>query len=471
MTIKEYRNAMNCLEPDDGLKRRIAARIEPAAQRRGRPVRRTLSGVLVAAAVLVCTMTAALAASPELRQSVLSFFHLGTAEQVPGPGDMDVDSPDEPIVTQADIGSQVKAQYIQVDSSWYNSYSNNNTELKEDGSVRAFCFWSVEDGVLTKQEEEPQESSFSVTWRGMDYQGTFYWCVRDGEVSLYSNGYAMLSDTGWEVRPVSGRTDAVLLHVSQGSQREYACYEFLYHLDTGEVEDILTGTGIEKLELAYDYSWTDDLSGLIVTCNRGDQVNSAETYYCDVAAKTLTEVGDLTGTGANCAFFADNETLIVSSFTDTECSVWSYNLITGQTGQVLDQAHRYYQSDEAPYGIMFFGARYGVYAAQSGETSVFDFKTGEQFPVEGFTLPKGGSFLSNPSNSKLLYWVSDDSAAGLGVSELGVLDLEKGTFTSFDREGYDALYEWTMGWFDDDRVAIHARTPDGETLYLYLYEF
>ena len=471
MTIKEYQDAVGRFRPDPCMKSRVAAQIDRRTQRNGRPLRRTLTGVLVAAAVLAITMGAALAASPELRQTVLSFFHLGTAEQVPGPGDMDVGSPDEPGVTQADIGGQVKAQYIQVDSSWYNSYSNNNTELKEDGTVRAFCFWSVEDGVLTKQEEEPQESSFSVTWRGMDYQGAFYWCVRDGEVSLYSNGYAMLSDTGWEMRPVPGRTDAVLLHVSQGSQIEYAAYEFLYHLDTGEVEDILAGTGIEELELAYDYRWTDDLRGLIVTCAHGDQVNSAETYYCDVAAKTLTEVGGLTGTEANYASFADNETLIVSSFTDTACSVWSYDLMTGQKIQTLDQAHLYHEYDEAPYGIMFFGARYGVYAAQTGETSVFDCKTGEQLPVAGFILPKEGNFLSNPSNSKLLYWVYDDSAAGLGVSKLGVLDLEKGTFTSFDREGYDGLYEWAIGWFGDDRVAIHSRAQDGSTLYLYLYEF
>lgn len=471
MTSKEYQDAVGRFQPDLYMKKRIAVQIERRTQQRGRPVRRALTGALVAAAVLAVTMGAALAASPELRQTVLSLFHLEAIEQVPEPDIMHEVSPGVPTVTQSDIGGQVKAQYIQVDSSWYSGYSNSNMELDEDGSVRAFCFWSVENGVLTKQEVEPRESSFSASWRGVDYQGTFYWCVRNGEVSLYSNGYAMLSEAGWDVRPVPGRTDVVILSVYQGFQQDYSAYTLLFHLDTGEAEDILAGTGIEDLELAYDYIWTDDLSKLIVTCSNGDQVNTAKTFYCDVAAKTLTEVGDLTGTEANYAYFADSETLIVSSFTDTECSVWSYDLNVGQAVQVLDQASRYLQYDEEPYGIMFFGGRYGVYATQSGETSVFDFKTGEQLPVEGFVLPKNGSFLSNPSNTKLLYWVSDDSVDGLGVSELGVLDLEKGTFISFDREGYDALYEWTMGWFDDDRVEIHARTQDGKTQCLYLYEF
>lgn len=102
---------------------------------------------------------------------------------------------------------------------------------------------------------------------------------------------------------------------------------------------------------------------------------------------------------------------------------------------------------------------------------MFDFKTGEQVPVEGFTLVKEGSFLSNSSNTKLLYWVQDETVSGLAVSELGVLDLEKSVFITFDREGYDARYEWSIGWFDDDRVAIHARSQDGATQYLYLYEF
>lgn len=469
MTIHEYKNAISRFVPDSFMKSRIAAGIEETAQPT-RHAHRALTGVLVTAAILLCTTTAVFAASPTVRQAILSFFHIEETEQLPVPNGAAAIDPDAPTVTRSDIGGQVKAQYIQADGSWYNSF-NNHVELTEEGTVRAFCFWSVEDGALAKQEVEPQESSFSVTWQGAEYQGVFYWCVRDGEVFLYSNGYTMLSDTEWNVRPVPGRTDAVLLHVSQGSQGEYASYELLYHLDSGAVKDILAGTGIEELELVYDYSWTDDLSGLIVTCNPGDQVNSAKTYYCDVAAKNLTEVGSLTGTGANYASFAGNDTLIVSSFTDTECSVWSYDLVSGQTVQVLDQAHRYYQYDESPYGIMFFGARYGVYAAQSGEISVFDFKTGEQLPVAGFILSKDGNFLSNPSNSKLLYWVSDDSVAGLGVSKLGVLDLEKGMFISFDREGYDALYEWTMGWFDNDQVAIQAHAQDGNTLYLYLYEF
>lgn len=429
--------------------------------------RRALTGILAAAAVLVCTMGIAMAASPTVRAAVLTFFHLEESEQVPGPGDMAGDGSGTPTVIGNDIGGQVKAQYIQ----WGDVYRGRMV-LEEDGGSHVFRIWDVEDGVLSEQKIEARESAFSFTWRGADYQGSIYWGVSDGELVSSGGGDDMERDTQWYTVPVSGRTDVVLLHISQGSQSDYESYELLYHLETGEVQDILAGTGVEDLEYAYDYAWTKNLSGLIVTCPGGEQFDSAKTYYCDMTAKTLTEIGTLTGTDADYATFADDETLIVSSFTDTACSAWAYNLTTGQTVQVLDQAHCYRSYDEEPYGILFSGARYGVYVEPSGQISVFDFKTGERTPVDGFTLGQDSHFLSNDSNTKLLYWAADDSVGGLGVSELGVLDLEKGGFLSFDREGYDTLYEWGLSWFDNDRVAIYAQdSQNAETTYLYLYEF
>lgn len=61
------------------------------------------------------------------------------------------------------------------------------------------------------------------------------------------------------------------------------------------------------------------------------------------------------------------------------------------------------------------------------------------------------------------------TAAGLGDSELGVLDLEKGTFTAFSREGYNARYEWSLGWFDDDRVEIWSGQWSAEAVYIYRF--
>ena len=59
----------------------------------------------------------------------------------------------------------------------------------------------------------------------------------------------------------------------------------------------------------------------------------------------------------------------------------------------------------------------------------------------------------------------------LGISQIGVADLEKGIFFAFDREGYENLHEEAIGWEDNNTVSINARTLDDETQYLLLYQF
>ena len=73
MNINDYRRAMDQLVPDPELKERIMM------QKRTRnyvPVRRAVKGILAAALAVACLLTAALAASPELRTAVLSFFRM-----------------------------------------------------------------------------------------------------------------------------------------------------------------------------------------------------------------------------------------------------------------------------------------------------------------------------------------------------------------------------------------------------------
>ena len=104
---------------------------------------------------------------------------------------------------------------------------------------------------------------------------------------------------------------------------------------------------------------------------------------------------------------------------------------------------------------------------------VLDLCTGQETPVEGFSLTQWDStFLPNPSGSKILFADYDYAADSLGIARLGVIDLTRGTFTVLDREGYDALDEGNLSWFDEDRVAIRSSQKDDYTeCYLYLYQF
>ena len=473
MTVQEYKNVIDCFEPDSYMKCRIAARIKEAAQSRG-PARRVLASVLIAAVVLICTMTAALAASPELRQAVLSFFHLEAVEQVPGADDMDGASSGGPSVTQGTVGDQVQVQYVQIPAGSFGIGNGTICQMDraEDGSLLSLRFWGLEGGELTGLE--PRESSFFVTWRGVDYQGVFQWCIWNGELTCHGDGaapgLALEEEIDWFVTAIPGRTDAVLLTVSQGSQIDYCEHPYLYHLNTGAAEDLLAGIDTEPLGRVMHHAWSEDLSKAILSCNNGQTF-----WYCDTAAGALTEVGQLTGLDVFSAFFADDETLIILSRVGEDgasYSAWAYDLNSEELTQTLDDVKAYRLREEKPYGIQFLGGRYSLYVSPTGQVSVFDLKTGIQTAVEGFTFSPNGTFNFRGSDRALYFCMDQEIKDGLGVSQLGILDLDRGTFLAFDREGYDALHEASVSWFSDDQVIIWGYSNDSDpTYYLYIYQF
>ncbi len=465
MNRNEYQNALDQLTPDSGLKDRIEANLQ--AERRpvkAFPLRRGLSVALAAALVLACTVVGVLAVSPELRTLVLSFFHLEETEQVPEPAG--------PGLTQAEIGP-VKAQYIALEGK---RYSNGYGVLfqvdrsEEDAHILAVRFWTVADGELVALE--CQTTAIDLTWKGEAVRDTVYWCVTGDRAFCYCDGAGpgVASDTHWTARSIPGRTDAALLYVSQGRQLDFRQYPLLLHLDTGEVEDILAGTGVYELGSAAEFDWSADLSRVIINTNDGQA-----TYLCDRDAGTLTELTVSGNFEEISAAFAGEDALLLSVPTWTEgtgytaTTRWAYDLTTGEMTQTLSEEPIY--REEGP-GAMFFGKRYCVRVREDRSVSVLDLLTGAETSVENFTLDELGNFASNPSGTKLLYYVRDAGLEGLGISQIGVLDLEQGAFTAFDREGYEALREVSLGWFDDERIVIHAISRnDGESHCFLVYEF
>lgn len=242
MTLEEYRGALDRTLPPPDLKGRIRRALEtPPARLR----RRALRAALAALAAAACLLTAALAASPEFRAAVLTFFRLEQAEQVPLPGES---PPDGPELTHALVAGQVEAQYIRLPGSGTGySYGNGvlfQVEQEEDGAPKAVRWWAAEGDALVPLEG--RATGFSAAWAGLEYTDTVYWCVYEGEVSCYCAGSAgMAVDYNCTVSPLPGRTDAAILTLSQGSQMGYQEYPMLLDLETGAVTDLLAGTGWE----------------------------------------------------------------------------------------------------------------------------------------------------------------------------------------------------------------------------------
>lgn len=488
MNINDYRKAMDHISPSNELKERIMHK--KTTHRRYAPVYRVLASTLTAILMLTCVTTVALAASPELRRAVLSFFRIEEREQVPGQTDInpsdinqpDVDQPydNQPDISQTEIGSLVKAQYIKMDQRYGLSGGLlNNLTWSDDGRTLLEAeFWEIKDNNLVPVQVDMRTSQIDITFQDINYQGNLYWFIRNGELYYFQGspyGVDTRPEDEWSVEAIPRHTDVLLLKLAQGQQTDYTEYPMLFYLDTGETEDFLASTGAKQLEYAYDYSWSENMRRALILCSAG--MGGLQEWLCDLDARTLIRLDELTGMGEEVsAGFADNDTLILTTHTTSEedetwqtITCYAYDIPTGQKTKTLDKAHYYRWWDE-PYGAQLFGSRC-VLIGEDGQVRLVDLKTGMQTVVEGFTWQTGDEFMPSPSGNKLLYYSSDSKAEGLGISQLGVVDLEKGTFIAFDREGYGNLYEEGIGWSNDSTVSINARSSDGETRYLILYTF
>lgn len=190
----------------------------------------------------------------------------------------------------------------------------------------------------------------------------------------------------------------------------------------------------------------------------------------------MTEVSALGNVGADMAVFVDDDTLILTAFTndanyDLEAiACWVYDIPSGQAVQTLGQSP-YYQQNKRPYGIIPFYGGSCMEIGKDGSVCLIDRTTGARTMLENFTFEKGMSFILNPSGTKLFYCNKDSEAEGLGITQLGVIDLEEGTFIAFDREGNENLHEGSLHWQDDQTVSISATSFDGGTEYILLYQF
>lgn len=472
MNWEEYKGALDRLTPPPELKGRIQASLEaPAPVSRPRRRRAGLTA-LAAAAVLACTFLAAMAASPQLRTAVLTLFRLEEAEQVPLPTG---DWPEEPELTQGTVGQQVEVQYIHLPDSGSGCDYNNNTifqvDRADDGSILEVHYWAIAGNELVPLETNT--TRFSTVWDSVTYTDTVYWCNYAGALFCYCSGTAgMALDYDYHVSSISGRTDAVLLTLSQGSQMDYRQYPVLLDLESGEVTDLLEGTGWEAAAPLTEVQWTDDLSAAILSSDR------TGWYYCDRAANTTASLNELTGLEVSSAYLAEDSTLILLTLSGPQgdcCDVWTYQPDSGTLTQTFSQLPVYQRHEEQPWGFQFFfGGGRGIYVAKDSSVSVLDLVTGETTAVEGFTLAQWDTptFIANPSGTKVLFASYGGQADGLGISSLGVMDLEQGAFTLLDRDSDASLYEASLGWFDEDRVAIWGYASEDFTqTCLYLYRF
>ena len=181
MNINDYRRGMDQIVPDAALKERIMNQ----TKKKNISARRVFAGVLAAALSIACLITAAFAASPELRTAVLSFFRMEEREQVPNSSV----SPGAPDISQAEIGELVKAQYIKMDSYQY-GYSGgllHHLTWSEDRKTLVDAkFWEARENELIPVQVDMHTSQVDIMFKGLHYQGEFWWFIHEGQLDYFT---------------------------------------------------------------------------------------------------------------------------------------------------------------------------------------------------------------------------------------------------------------------------------------------
>ena len=458
-----------------------------SAKRRKGSFRKFFLPLVATVVLMLSTFTVAMAVNPEFRAAVLTFFHIAEVEKVPEPG---TETSGDPSVTERVIGELIKAQYIQMDGVSHFWYTDNNLlyqyefdeELQETRPTR---FWTIEGGQLTPVDITMNRQEIAVDWNGAAYRGVFDWFEWNGSIEVFHTSLTGTwgendLEVNTEVSAIPGQTDKVLLTLILDTQMHSSSYYMLYDLASGQVEDFLAGTGAENLDRdtyrLHDTLWASDMSGAILTCGWWGEDTD---YYLDLKTGTMTEIGALTGVKGVSAVFADDRTLLLYQWDERETgpdliTCWSYDLDTGTLVKTLNGVPRYSERDEAPHGVFLLGdhSPYSVVVDEDGRAQVVDLVTGAVTVMENFAFSPNGSVVANRKGTKLLYYVCDADAASVqGLSQLGVIDIEQGTFIAFDRETTANVWE-SLFWLDDNQIAIeNTAIGDIAVRGLYLYEF
>ncbi|MCM1189628.1 MAG: hypothetical protein NC541_10065 [bacterium] len=428
-------------------------------------LRKVLPAAAAILILLVSSFGVAMAANEDFRDSVLRFFRLSQADVVLPTEDEPEQSEPVEEIGSTNTGGAVEAEYVRIDGPFdYNDgiiYRYGDWEGYGESDAQpayALAAYEVKGGELLLLE--PQYAQFRYAWEEDLYEIAFDWYEKDGMVYSNAKDYAPETALAWSILTAKEPSEYVAVLLQRGWQIDHEVRPLLYNLRTGELSEPLDGCGVPEDRQIKDVSFSPDLTGLLIV----DDTDA--TWYCNSASHTLRNVCEMSGLDVWNAGFIDKDTVYCVAY--GENGGWVCRTVSLSDGDPSgDLAKLPEWSWPSSDNVWFTGGRYVLSAGNGGEVTVCDLKTGEQAAIEDFRCSSMEDFISaNRAGNKILYAQADSDAAGLAVSRIGVLDLEKKAFILFDREEYETRYETSLGWFDDDRVAIRAQGEEYGYLYL-----
>lgn len=472
--------------------------------------RKTIICIAAVITMLLSFFTVAMAASEEFREAVFAFLGITQTEVVPEHSTAPSDANGSMVVEgeKANIGGLIEGTYLHMPSA---SHARDGLYMIcTDGQMmnagNHFDAYKEENGELIQLEASCFRNdytilgnAFHVEFEWVEYGGTCHYTYIDAEAPYRKPN-------------MSGSIHSTLFLFScvvseEGGNSFYTQYPVLIDLKTGELTDVLAGTGAEELSNIINAAISDDLSKMLLVRSNGD------LYYADLSAKKLYNVDDLSGEHAeacsligdtlscwvleNALAEADNVqlgtykawTIDLTSlerrelFNDmpatasTSYDIWSmtygspedWALGGGQMLPPLEESGLVFLEgfDRANHwGDMYPGSRFALELDAARNIYVIDLASGAKSRVEGYLWPDAVQTVPSPDGSKLLVCTSGSDGY---YDTIGVLDFQLKRYIQFSRENINAVNEHTVYWFDNEQVIIAAENGDNICDY-YVYK-
>lgn len=458
------------------------------AQGRRKPVLYTImkrAAIFIGIVILATTTTVAtaMAVNEEFRETVkaiiIEFFHIKEEEvvpQLPGTEEVTIDTmyvePDRRI-----LDGVIEGRYVHTPVSCHareGVYVICTDEIEMNQGSHYDAYYE-ENGEFIKLEE--RTFCRDITVLGKEFHLEFDWAVHNGQVAITYIGV----EEDYRIPANPGDADSMLVELSCSIPTEdggavSTAYPVLLNLETGQMNDVLAGTGAEKLGGLCNQAVSEDGSKMLLAQGNG-------AIYCvDLVAKQLYNVEKLSGEPADaCSLIGD--TLACWILENGAYRAWTIDLITLERKELFaDMPNRMGENGAGivymsgfdttvHWGIMFTGSHFALETDAMGNVTVIDLVNGEKIPVEGFTWPADRYpdvlWESSPDGKRLLV---SGGEIGSKYEYIGALDFEQMRYLEFARQNPNDVYEWKPYWFDQDTVIIQATSRDSyyvQDYYVY----
>lgn len=469
-----------------------------AQPRRHITLRRLVSLAAAAALLLTLTFLTALAVSDDFREKVFSLFQPEATEIVPPITPPTDDSGMSVQPEKVIIGQDIQGTYLTLPET---SHARDGafficTDEVQMNSGNHYDAYDIENGEFVKLQAQHFDQHYTIL--GNEFHMEFDW-VDCGDQFNYTY---VDSDVPWRTQNFAGPASATLftfectITLADGTVSSTS-YPVLIDLYTGQLTDILAGTGAEQIPNIYKAALSQDRRHMVLV-----QWDGRDTwlYYVDLETKQLYSLDVLSGTHVTACALTDHTITCWSLNKEAQnklgtYDIWAFDLdslerVDLYQGLPATAATDYDTLEFAPsceevyeglqflggfsltsyWGNHYPGSKFALEVDKERNVFVIDLATGQRSRIEGFLWPELDfnriSCIPSADGNRLLIYTN---AEDYSIDSIGVIDFENETFYRFLRDNTNGIPEQAY-WFDGNSVMVLSSDVDG-IKYCCLYEF